>query len=339
VTATRLLRPLALTLLALALLPATVMAKDSDKDGLPDSWEKGKAPGGLNLHKLGAKPKHRDVFVELSYSRKTGASDISCGALDDLVTAFKHGPLKNPDGKKGVTLHIDAGKKCGHSGFDLGGSGHFKVNGSGCANPSDIANSLAHKRLAVFHEGGVVADSELCSAEGIATTEDFIVKENGGGSFFSYVVMHELGHVFGLSHGPFDGFSVMSGGAYTYPTTNNESILDYTRYPIHSLDESALDEQTGFETGSAAGNAYLAKLYGPQYCLEGGNQVLVHQGPAHGGLDFDCSGAQFWVPPYSQYISPTPVSYDVNGDGVIGAIPAVQPEWPKLKFGNGRIGG
>jgi hypothetical protein len=325
-------------LLACALLvlaPIGALAKDSDKDGLPDSWEAGKAPGGLNLKKLGAKPKHRDVFVELNYSKSTSASDISCGALDDLVTAFRKAPLTNPDHRDGVKLHIDAGKKCGRSGFDLGGSGSFKVQASGCADPNDFNNTMRSKRFKVFHDGLVVANSELCSAEGIATDTDFIVKENGGGSFFSYVVMHELGHTFGLDHGPFNGFSVMSGGAFNFPASTGESHLDYTRYPIKALDESSLDETKGYETGSAAGDAYIGKFYGPQYC---GGQ-LQFSGRASGPIDFDCSGAPFWVPPYSDYISQTPVSYDVNGDGVIGTVPAVKPEWPKLKFGNGRIGG
>lgn len=44
------------------------------------------------------------------------------------------------------------------------------------------------------------------------------------------------------------------------------------------------------------------------------------------------------MPPYDQYISDTPVSYDVNGDGVIGTVPAVPAEWPRARFGLGRIG-
>lgn len=331
----RLNRFLVLALAAMALAPAAAPAKDSDKDGLPNAWEKGKAPGGLNLRKLGASPKHRDVFVELNYSKKTGPREISCGALDDLVTAFKRGPLTNPDHKTGIKLHLDAGKKCGRSGFDLGGSGSFKVNGSGCANPNDAGNSLQGKRLAVFHSGAVVADSELCTAEGIAGDTDFMVKERGGDNGFSYVVMHELGHVFGLDHGPFNGFSVMSGGAYSYPTAGADSLLDYTRYPVQALDEHALEETEGYTTGSSAGDSYLGRFYGPQFC----SGQLNFSGRATGPIDFDCSGAPFWMPPYSNYISQTPVEYDVNGDGVIGTVPAVKPEWPKLKFGLGRIGG
>lgn len=340
----------ALALTGLALLPAAALAKDSDKDGLPDSWEKRKTPAGLNLKALGANPKHRDVFVEFNYSKSLSPADISCGALDDLVTAFRKGPVKNPDHKDGIKLHIDAGKKCGHkgnAGYDLGESGSFKVNSSGCTNPTDLNHTIRGKRLNVFHNGGVTTDSQLCGAEGFADSTDFIVKQRGGGSGFAFVVMHELGHVFGLDHGPFNGFSVMSGGAFRYPTASTDSLLDYTRYPVQALNESSLDETKGYTTGSAAGDAYLSKVYGPQYCLEddpfnpGGpqHQQLVLQGPAHGGLDFNCSGAPFWMPPYSQYLSPSPVPYDVNGDGAIGTVPAVKPEWPKLKFGLGRIGG
>ena len=181
----------------------------------------------------------------------------------------------------------------------------------------------------------MVADSELCTAEGIAGDTDFIVKERGGGNGFAYVVMHELGHVFGLDHGPFDGFSVMSGGAFTYPTAGPDSLLDYTRYPIEARRARArrgpratprvAAQATPTWTGSTGRSSARASSTSP--------------GRATGPIDFDCSGAPFWMPPYSNYISQTPVEYDVNGDGVIGTVPAVKPEWPKLKFGLGRIGG
>ncbi len=94
---------------ALLVAPPLAGARDSDRDGIPNAWEKGKTPQGLNLKKLGASPKHRDVFVQLDYA-KGGAkpSDISCGALNNLVKAYAGGPLMNPDGKRGIRLHVDA---------------------------------------------------------------------------------------------------------------------------------------------------------------------------------------------------------------------------------------
>lgn len=325
-----------LAAVAIALLvqsPASA-ARDSDKDGIPNKWEKGKTPQGLNLKRLKADPKHKDVFVEFAFSTKSGPEKISCAALDALYTAFKNAPLSNPDGKTGVTLHMDAGKKCPSRSYDLGGVSRFKVQ-SACASFLDTGNVTADKRLRVFHIGAVVDDSELCGAEGLASSTDFLVKDQSGDIFFSYVVLHELGHVFGLDHGPFDGFSVMSGGAYTFGSGGGIPNIDFLRYPVNALNETTLDEQVGYRSTTAAGNAWLAKWYGPQYCS--GSLRLV--GPAAGPFDWNCSGADFWVPPYSQYIDPGTVAYDVNNDGTIGTVAAVPAEWPRINLRNGRLGG
>jgi hypothetical protein len=326
------------TLAALAVAPAFAAAKDSDHDGLPNSWEKGKTPSGLNLKALGADPKRRDVFMEIEYGKDVPRSQIACADLNALVGAFRSAPLKNPDGTTGIRLHIDAGKTCGSHDYDMGGSGTYSYAGGtpGCGDPYDMQHSLAKNRLSSFH-AAYVASSICDPVEGYALDTDFMVRAqgNGNGQFLDYVMMHELGHVFGLSHGPFNGFSVMSGGLFRFKPGVSTSLLDYTRYPIHALDESNLDEHVGYETGSAQGDAYLAKLYGPQFC----NQSLELQGPAHGGIDWNCGGAPFWMPPYDNYIDDAPVQYDVNGDGMIDTVPAVKPEWPQLVLGNGRIGG
>lgn len=338
-------------LAALAVAPAPAAAKDSDHDGLPNSWEKGKTPSGLNLKKLGANPQHRDVFVEFAYARgQVIPSDVHCSGLNHLVAAFKSGPLHNPDGKDGITLHIDAGKDCGkHHNYDLGGSSKFKVDptggNGGCVEPSDYSNVLSKSRIDVFHAGAIAAEPQECGAEGHATSTDFDVSIRDGGDAFAYVMMHELGHIFGLHHGitsdvdvPIDKFSVMSGGTALRnppPGFSNPYGLDYNRYRINAMNESSLDEHTGYHTGSAAGDTYISRFYAPQFC----GTVPEHIASAGGPVDWDCDGAPFWVPPYDQYIDVNPVSYDINGDGVIGTLPAVPAEWPLLKLGNGRIGG
>jgi len=337
--------------ICLVALPASAAtAKDSDHDGLPNSWEKGKTPSGLNLKKLGADPKHRDVFLELDYSKQVGPSDVQCSGLNHLVKAFAGGPLQNPDGKQGIRLHIDAGKTCGSHGYDMGGSSTFKVDpqhaNAGCVTPADYTNVLSANRLDVFHAGAVVADAQICGAEGSATETDFDVKVRTGGDDFAYVVMHELGHIFGLHHGltsdvdvPIDKFSVMSGGTALRnpPDPSFPYALDYNRYPLAPLNESSLDEHTGYPTGSPKGDAYIARFYAPQYC----GATLEHIAAATGPVDWNCSGAPFWVPPYSNYIDASNVSYDVNGSGVIDTLPAVPAEWPTVGqgLGNGRIGG
>lgn len=326
-----------LAAIALVLLgsgPASA-ARDSDKDGLPNKWEKKKSPDGLNLKRLKASPKHKDVFLELTYSTKSGPTKISCAALDALYSAFKNAPVTNPDGKTGINLHLDAGKKCSSRSYDIkGGNKRFSV-ATACASPLDSANSMSEKRLSVFHMGAVVADSELCGPEGQAGSNDFMVKDQQGTFFFAYVVMHELGHVFGLDHGPFNGFSVMSGGAFTFGDNSGTPAIDFLRYPVNALNEAALDESKGYSSTSSAGNSWLAKWYAPQKCA---SNSVTYMASAGGPVDWNCSGSPFWVPPYAQYIDPGTVSYDVNNDGVIGTVPGVAAEWPKVDLRSPRIG-
>jgi len=339
-------RALAAALIAacFTLLPTAASAVDTDHDGLPDGWERGTTPQGLNLKALGASPKHRDVFVEMSYSWRSGKAYLPCTELDRIYRAFARAPLANPDGTTGIRLHIDADKTCTTRKYDLGGSSRFSVAAGTCASPNNLANVLSFKRLKVFHIGGMVAPAELCTAEGIATATDFLVKDQRGFEF-GFVGLHELGHTFGLDHGPYNGFSVMGGGLWPYASSGSGSAvssLDFTRFTINALDETNLDEHVGYSSPVAAGNTWLSTWFGPQYCDTDNDPSTAPQltriGRAHGDLDLDCSGSPWWVPAYSQYISSTHVSYDVNGDGVIGTVPAVPAEWPRARFGLGRIG-
>lgn len=326
---------IALLVLALGLLGAApaLGAKDSDKDGLPDKWEKGTAPGGLNLKKLGADPKYRDIFVEIDFAKGMSYNKGTlCSELGDLVKAFKKAPLKNPNGKNGIKLHLDAGLKCGKKKYDKGGSSKFKIKYD-VANFGDISNTMNAKRLRVFRHAGVVPGNKL-GAEGIANETDFLLKINGGGGF-AHVFMHELGHTLRLDHGGITHYSAMSGPIYSFPAPSR--ILDYHRYPVDALDESALSEQDGIQS-NAAGENYFNGIYVKQLCPDDLGFAFVASGRAGSNVDWDCDGFPFWMPPHSNYIDEGPVSADINGDGQIGIIPAVQPEWPRLKLGNGRIG-
>jgi uncharacterized repeat protein (TIGR01451 family) len=101
---------------------------DSDGDGLLDDWE----TNGLDvdrdgivdvdLKKFGAKPDHKDLFVELDWmanNAPTGAAirtwkaafaaaPINAGRIDDPSTATIT-QVNNPDGKPGINLWVDTG--------------------------------------------------------------------------------------------------------------------------------------------------------------------------------------------------------------------------------------
>jgi hypothetical protein len=318
-------------------VPANAAAKDTDKDGLPDSWEKkgAKVPGGLDIYRLGARYNHKDVFVELNYTSATYARKVSCAGLDALYSAFAKAPVTNKDSKKGVRLHLDAGKKCASRTYDLKGSGKISASKASAADGyiHPTTYGLASNRKRVFRNGIVAEDSRLAQAEGEAL-DDFVVKRRGGGSAWTFVTLHELGHTFGLDHGPARAISVMSGGA-TYYGDQARPFADFSRYPTLPLDENNLDEHSGYATGSTAGDAYLGLFLGKQYCPGGG-----YAGRATGPIDWDCSGAPFWMPPYDQWISATPVAADIDNSQSMTVLPEVLAEWPYVltHLGHGRIG-
>ncbi|MFO0936318.1 MAG: FG-GAP-like repeat-containing protein [Gemmataceae bacterium] len=84
---------------------------DSDGDGLPDLWEtkgKGLDVNGdgiidLDLYAMGARPNHKDLFLEVD--TMVGRSNGVAAALATMTTAFANSPPSNPDTVPGITLH------------------------------------------------------------------------------------------------------------------------------------------------------------------------------------------------------------------------------------------
>ncbi len=83
---------------------------DADGDGIPDCWEQNgipikKANGDiLTVPLAGTDPQHKDIFVEADYMQGHRPPD---GALFDVVGAFAHAPVANPDGSTGINLHTE----------------------------------------------------------------------------------------------------------------------------------------------------------------------------------------------------------------------------------------
>jgi hypothetical protein len=85
---------------------------DTDGDGIWDEWEsKGvdaNSDGSidLDLPAMGADPRHKDLFVELDAMDNHPYDPAAASAV---IAAFAAGSISNPDGKNGVTLHLDTG--------------------------------------------------------------------------------------------------------------------------------------------------------------------------------------------------------------------------------------
>jgi hypothetical protein len=82
---------------------------DLDGDGLSDEMElHGYVLNGqfVDLKRMGANPLHKDIFIHADWllGRKPDPR-----AIQMVVDAFAKAPKLNPDGKNGITLHIDLG--------------------------------------------------------------------------------------------------------------------------------------------------------------------------------------------------------------------------------------
>jgi hypothetical protein len=206
--------------------------KDTDSDGLLDTWEVygidllntlGAAdlsqPATLKLP--GANPDHKDLYVEVDAMQ---GRVPQTAALADVVAAFAAAPnslVNNPDGQPGIALHLEEGSVPGDLlddsniplaswiGVPGGGWGGFDgVKTAWFGTAAERANpaALAAKRLAYRYS--VFADQYNGTVSGQAEIggNDFYVTlggwaTNGGtraeqaGTF-----MHELGHALGLGH-------------------------------------------------------------------------------------------------------------------------------------------
>ena len=139
----------------------TIIIADADGDGLLDAWEQqagwdynNDGTVDLNLWNLGARPDHKDIFVEVDYMDCTVAGGdcgdnhnhkptaaiiedgvvgqtcddgIDNGGVDGLtdtndpdcavVAAFDNAPVNNPDGNTGIHLHVLVDEKLSHRRF------------------------------------------------------------------------------------------------------------------------------------------------------------------------------------------------------------------------------
>ena len=142
----------------------TVTIPDSDGDGLFDEWEtngydaNGDGVIDVNLPAMGAKVDHKDLFLELD---ATSTSRMSRDDIEAVRRAFAAAPVDagtlahelpggmdakpNPDGKRGISLHVDTGTIVDSSasegtplgtcnnGIDDGGDGVADANDPDCS--------------------------------------------------------------------------------------------------------------------------------------------------------------------------------------------------------------
>ena len=341
----------------------TLPGADTDGDALPDSWETDgvdvddNGSIDLDLPGMGADPLHKDLFLEIDYMPPHRPA-LQASAL--LADAFADAPVSNPDGKPGITLHVDNGSDSvmiPKTGATWGSRTrqnelvHQDVLGTVVGDQYDWsdfdalrATSFGAARRTVFHYAisGHGHDGRVSGVARGIPSGDLLITLGAGCAFLNPgtdctlnptaqagTFMHELGHGLGLHHGGNDDavnkpnyLSVMN---YSFQLTGlqtaaGERFLDYSRFELQARNENALDESRGF--GVPSGDA--ADLMTVGFCPNGSRVTWpVKDGP----VDLDCSGAPGGT-----------VAADINGSGAKSSLTSFI-DWPALVFSGGGIGG
>jgi len=322
-----------------------VTSPDTDGDGLSDSVETngydadGDGRPEVDYKKMGANPYHKDVFVEMDYMPGELASEEE---LDRIVQSFADFNLRNPAGRTGINLHLDAGAARGPK-YNLGGGEQVKWQvlsddiGNNAGNWARFkASHFNQRRDGLFHymvwgdyyvqqQNGESGSSGLGQLGG----RDFMVTvgkthwNNNKGNMSDIRVgtfIHELGHNLGLQHGGDADekgekgkpqyFSVMN---YNYqltgiPKADGTKYFGYLQQDMPTLKEWALDERKGF---------------GPQargYMYRPNSEAVLR--PADGPVDLNGNGE----------IDHGIYALDLNRDGMKGWLTAPS-DLKKLSFG------
>ena len=237
---------------------------DTDGDGLFDDEERSginvaRNPGSfepsfeteVDLRRMGADPNRKDLFVEVD---SMAGHEMHPDAVSKVATAFADAPVSNPDGSRGISIHIDAGPdtlmdprtgatwqelsefdSLPHAqtyGTDDDPFGQFESTKEAFFDncpPSgilcDSARSLAFRYMVTVHQLGVAEATGISlGAPAIDSINAFQCHDvrtecnyNFGDQAAAF--MHEFGHNLGLHHG--------GPGDETNHEPNHFSVMNY----------------------------------------------------------------------------------------------------------------
>jgi hypothetical protein len=241
-------------------VPATATdGADSDGDGLSDGAEArgvdvdrdGRAD--IDLAAMGAKVAHMDLFVELD---AMPGHVLDPAAVERLISSFAAAPVSNPDGRPGVTLHLDHGPRSvmdpptgarweARSEFDL--IAHASMlgqerDGEYDWTAFDRVRRFSAVRRAVFRYGISAHDFSAQGYSGIARGipgREFLVtlgsacppplECSGAPLQQAGTTMHEAGHSLGLRHGGSDDINDKPDYRSVMNYLFQFSLIDYSR--------------------------------------------------------------------------------------------------------------
>jgi hypothetical protein len=260
-------------------VPESWSMLDSDEDGLLDDWEvngydaDNNGTIDIDLKSLGAKPDHKDIFVEVDWMKGFRPNDAIWKTIEET---FSNAPILNIDGWPGITIHIDRGQtRAGSGGSEIPMFNYIRydnqdspnqITGQTTANFYSLkkdhfnANRLNIYRYCIFANDSGESPGSSGRVEEI-WANDFFVSLGGhrdrGKKKQIGTFVHELGHTLNLRHGGFDNDnkkppynSVMN---YTFQFTGidtncdntGDSVFTYSQGMRKNIDENDLNESLG----------------------------------------------------------------------------------------------
>ena len=267
--------------------------KDTDEDGIPDSWEMNgididkDGEIDLDLQMLGADFEHKDIFLEIDYMSAHRPNQF---ALDLVIEAFRNAPMTNPDMVNGINLHVIADEVIPYKEV-LSSFGEFytlKSSYFGSESERSEPKTIEAKKAVFLYCLSVDKiwfdpPNHDCPgvAEGIGS-DDFIVAFGALSDYTNTIenqaaiFMHELGHCLGLRHGGGDEvnykpnyLSIMN---YRFEIANllPSRPLDYSREELPTINEAYINETKGI--GVAKKTVWYAFWESPRiYYVNHGN--------------------------------------------------------------------
>jgi hypothetical protein len=221
----------------------TADARDTDGDGISDGWEllgRRSSVGDQPLPLWGADPRHKDLFVEVDFMRRTKAENDDKTSLmmpPDVARSFArfYGDaqttnthlreihaymLRNPDGQPGIGVHLDTGvaPQTPEDATTYGNwGGYTAVNAveddgtwKGLEADGAWEKNMNAARRGIFRYALAYGDGGGQEDEGFTASYNF----NS-----SFVALHETGHTMGLGHsGPIGGVPVDVNCKPNYPS-------------------------------------------------------------------------------------------------------------------------
>jgi len=341
------------------ILSTVYLFKDTDGDALLDIWEingydhDNDGIVDVNLPAMGANLLRKDIFVEIDWMEAGicfpfidfESHKPESQAIDKIITAFANAPVDNPDGSKGISLHVDYGQ----GGLFAGGNDvpHDCLLDPVSDELSNIeASNFDPARQPIFHyclfahhfrdpidgetnRSGIagVPGSDLIVALGRVLSVNERYRDEQAGTF-----MHELGHNLNLKHGGQDWIgnkpNYLSVMNYDFQkrglllSDGSEGLMDYSRFDfsqLATLSESSLDENSGI-TASLEASGFGSKYFCGNEC----NPISIFNIP----VDWNCNSA-----------IESGISANINKESTADEVLISFNDWLSLAYDGGLVGG